>query len=127
MKMQAIRCSIAVSFLATLPALAQPDAAQQLRLDGEVGLGVFGKQAIVRGESSETSVLPYVFAQYGRLFGRIDTFGVKTLPVGYGHLEISTRIMQDSVEPDDSATARPVHLPGHTLRRLRAGRPARLR
>lgn len=106
-KRKAIRCGIAAILLAALPALAESESAEAkpLRLDGDVGLGVYGKQAVVRGKSAETAVLPYVFAQYGPLFGRIDTFGVKTLPVGYGHLEISTRVMQDGLEPDEPALA----------------------
>jgi MipA family protein len=105
MKRSAIRFGILAFLLVAWPALAEqaPDGPNAAHLDGEVGLGVFGKQAIVSGKSSETAVLPYVFAQYGSLFGRIDTFGVKTLPVGYGHLEISTRVMQDGVEPDNPA------------------------
>jgi MipA family protein len=85
-------------------ALAQSSDAGSARLEGDVGLGVFSRQAIVRGESNDASVLPYVFATYGRLFGRIDTFGVKTLQVGYGHLEISTRVLQDGLQAN-AATA----------------------
>lgn len=73
-------------------------ADQPTRLEGDLGLGLFTRQAIVRGESRDATVLPYVFATYGRLFGRIDTFGVQTASFGYGHLEISTRVLQDGVK-----------------------------
>lgn len=106
---------VVVVMAAALPAAADDGAAVPARLDGDVGLGVFGRQAIVRGKSAETSVLPYVFAQYGPLFGRIDTFGVKTLPVGYGHVEISTRVLRDGMRPDDPALA--------GLRERKASRP----
>lgn len=83
-----------------LAAVAAPAADDGPRLIGDVGPGVFARQAIVRGQSADASLLPYVFAQYGRVFGRIDTFGVKTLPVGWGHLEVSTRILQDGLDPE---------------------------
>lgn len=99
----AYRLALGIPLALALPAIAEDE--RSLRLTGDVGLGVFGRQAIIRGERSETVVRPYVFAQYGRLFGRIDTFGVKTAEVGYGHLEISTRILQDGFEPDSALTA----------------------
>lgn len=92
----------ALSFALALPAVAQE--AGSARLEGDLGLGVFARQAIVRGESNDTSVLPYVFATYGRLFGRIDTFGVKTVQMGYGHLELSTRVVQDGLQANAATT-----------------------
>jgi outer membrane protein len=67
---------------------------------GDLGLGVFSRQGTYRGESTRTDVLPYVYGQWGRLFGRVDTFGVQVLPLGHGHLEVSTRIVQDEMESD---------------------------
>jgi hypothetical protein len=102
--MQQIRhaSSLAVLLTLSLPALA--DTERPLRLDGDIGLGVFTRQAILRGDTNDASVLPYVFATYGRAFGRIDTFGVMMMEVGYGHVEISTRVMQDAFERN-AATA----------------------
>jgi MipA family protein len=67
---------------------------------GDLGLGIFSRQGIYRGESTQTDVLPYVYGQWGRLFGRVDTFGFQALPLGHGFLEISTRIVQDHMESD---------------------------
>jgi MipA family protein len=67
---------------------------------GDLGLGVFAREGIYRGESSQTDVLPYVYGQWGRFFGRVDTFGFQVLPLGHGHLEISTRITQDAMDSD---------------------------
>ncbi|HZV54626.1 MAG TPA: MipA/OmpV family protein [Rhodocyclaceae bacterium] len=72
---------------------------------GDLGLGVFSRQGIYRGESTRTDVLPYVYGQWGRLFGRIDTFGVQALPVGHGFLEVSTRIVQDGMNGDSLKNA----------------------
>jgi MipA family protein len=106
MDRKASQLIIALGFIAAGPTVAETEAnaSRGWHLDGDVGLGVFSKQSIVRGKSARTSVLPYVFADYGPLFGRVDTFGLKTLPIGYGHLEISTRVMRDGIEGDASAT-----------------------
>lgn len=67
---------------------------------GDLGAGLFARQGTYKGESTQASVLPYVYGQWGRLFGRVDTFGVQALPWGYGHLEIGTRIQLDGMESD---------------------------
>ena len=40
-------------------------------------------------------MLPYLFADYGRFFARVDTFGIKMLPIGNGYLELVGRVSQD--------------------------------
>jgi outer membrane protein len=72
---------------------------------GDLGLGVYSRQEIYRGASTQTDVLPYVYGQYGRVFGRVDTFGFQVLPMGHGFLEVSTRIVQDAMESDSLKNA----------------------
>ncbi|MBU1236680.1 MAG: MipA/OmpV family protein [Gammaproteobacteria bacterium] len=67
---------------------------------GDLGLGVFSRQGIYRGESTQTDVLPYVYGEWGSFFGRVDTFGYRVMPLGHGFLEIGTRIVQDQMESD---------------------------
>lgn len=67
---------------------------------GDLGLGVFSRQGTYKGESTQTSVLPFVWGQWGRFFGRVDTFGVEVLPFGYGHLEIGTRVLLDGMDSE---------------------------
>lgn len=67
---------------------------------GDLGLGVYSRQEIYRGTTTETDVLPYVYGQWGRLFGRVDTFGFRVLPMGHGFLEVGTRIVQDKMESE---------------------------
>jgi hypothetical protein len=47
-----------------------------------------------------TLALPYVYGDWGRFFGRIDTFGVRTVPVGCGHLEVVARISTAGFDAD---------------------------
>jgi outer membrane protein len=64
-------------------------------LDGDIGLGGYYTRSIVRGTGDTLSVLPYADFKYGRVFARVDTLGIKTLELGYGHLELVGRISRD--------------------------------
>jgi outer membrane protein len=62
---------------------------------GDIGLGGYYTGNIIRGNQNQTNVLPYMDFTYGRMYARIDTFGIKTLPLGYGHLRLVGRFSQD--------------------------------
>lgn len=53
------------------------------------------EQSPVRNDSSRPSLLPFAFFDYGRMYARLDTIGIKTLPVGYGYLELAGRVKFD--------------------------------
>ena len=65
------------------------------RFDGDIGLGAYTARSIIRGGRTSTAILPYANFDYGRLFARIDTFGIKTAKLGNGYLELATRYEQD--------------------------------
>lgn len=93
---------------AALPSAAQPagDPAAppfENRLTGDLGVGVYWRSELVRDTGSSTSVLPYVYADWGRAFGRLDTLGVKLVPVGWGHLELVGRISLEGWDADAPA------------------------
>jgi outer membrane protein len=67
-------------------------------LTGDVGLGAYYTKSTMRGMSDKLSALPYLDAEYGRLFARVDTLGVKTEALGYGYLELVGRISQDGLD-----------------------------
>lgn len=71
-----------------------------LRIDGDIGVGGYYTRSIIRDKPDLVSVLPYGYFDYGRMFLRIDTFGIKTMKVGYGYLEIAGRIRQDGFTAD---------------------------
>lgn len=70
-------------------------------LRGDLGLFANATSSPINGIGSSTSLLPYAYFEYGRLFGRIDTFGIKTMPLGYGHLELVGQIRQDGFQTAD--------------------------
>jgi outer membrane protein len=65
------------------------------RMDGDIGLGGYYTRSIIRGNNDALSVLPYADFEYGRMFARVDTLGIKTLKMGYGNLELIGRISMD--------------------------------
>jgi MipA family protein len=67
---------------------------------GDLGLGVYSRKEIYHGTSSQTDVLPYIYGQWGRFFGRVDTFGFQAMSMGHGFLEVSTRVVQDQMDSD---------------------------
>jgi outer membrane protein len=74
---------------------------------GEVGGMLVGAQPLVQGASGTVSALPYVYGDWGRFYARVDTLGVKTLPMGEGHLELVTRVSTEGFKAHktDFATA----------------------
>jgi len=84
-----------------LSTTAQASAAEfKSQLDGDVGLGGYYARNIVRGDPDGMSALPYLDFKFSRMFARVDTFGVKTLELGYGHLELVSRFSQDGFKTD---------------------------
>jgi outer membrane protein len=73
------------------------------RFTGEVGVGAYLKRGMVKDVGGSVMVLPYVYGDYGRFFARVDTLGVKTLPLGTGHLELVARISTDGFDADGPA------------------------
>lgn len=96
--------AVALALAGCAPAAAQPAStarpAFENRLTGDLGAGVFARGEVARGTGASTTVLPYVYADYGRFFGRVDTFGVKTLPLGAGYLELVARIGTEGFDAD---------------------------
>lgn len=95
-------CSVACLCAALLSAAANAEEFKS-QIVGDIGLGGYYTGDIIRGDQNQTSILPYVDFNYGRMFARIDTFGIKTLPLGYGHVELVGRFSQDGFDTKASA------------------------
>lgn len=88
------------------PGLALAQAAPLTdKLTGDVGGAVYTSQSVIRSKNAETIVLPYGFFDYGRFFARVDTVGLKTVPLGYGYLEVVGRVSQDGWRANTPALA----------------------
>jgi outer membrane protein len=85
--------------------LIAPACAEEFKsgIVGDIGLGGYYSGNIIRGNQNQSSVLPYVDLDYGRMFARVDTFGIKTLPLGYGHIELVGRFSQDGFDTNAPA------------------------
>lgn len=65
------------------------------RIAGDVGGAIYTSTNPVKGDGNTLIAVPYGYFDYGRFFARFDTFGIKTLPLGYGYLEFAGRINLD--------------------------------
>ncbi len=74
-------------------------------LNGDVGAAVYRTPAITRTAEPSNAVLPYVYADYGPFYARINTLGYKAMPLGAGHLELAMRISQEGYRPEQAGIA----------------------
>jgi len=91
-----IAAALSISAL-SIPGIgtAQAPAAH---LDGDIGLAMVRDPAPSRGVSARTRLWPYLFFDYGPAFVRIDTFGLRTVPMGAGSLELVGRASRDGFD-----------------------------
>ena len=78
----------------------------QSRLQGDVGLAIYDTPAIARKVEHSHALLPYVYADYGPFYARINTLGYKLTPMGMGHLEVATRITLEGYSSTQAGIAR---------------------
>lgn len=64
-------------------------------IDGDIGAGAYFISRIVRGTPNQVGALPYGNFDYGRIFMRVDTLGIKTAKVGDGYIEITRKFSED--------------------------------
>jgi outer membrane protein len=83
-----------------VPAIA---LAQSGGFVGDVGGLVATSQAIVKGADYSTTALPYVYGDWGRFYARVDTLGVKMLPLGDGHIELAMRVSTEGFQSSKTA------------------------
>jgi outer membrane protein len=91
--------------VAALLAATVTRADEAPRFVGDLGLGVERAQAIAPGAAARTWVMPYVYGDLGRSFVREDTFGVKTVAIGWGALEAVARISTEGSDSDGPGLA----------------------
>lgn len=68
------------------------------RMQGDVGVAVYHSNNLVVAQRDTLIVVPFAYFDYGPYFARFDTFGIKTLPLGYGYLEFSGRVNLDGYQ-----------------------------
>lgn len=84
--MYPVRACAVTAALSFLHASAASAADNQL--SGDLGAGASWSESQIHGARHQTDALPYLNLEYGPAFARIDTFGMKVLPMAYGHVEI---------------------------------------
>jgi len=69
------------------------------RIQGDIGAAVYSQNAVTQGNSANIQLLPYAYFDYARFFARIDNFGFKTLPLGWGYVEIVGKYNPEGFTP----------------------------
>lgn len=98
--MRHLTACVLLGFSATLVSAQQAE-----HFVGDVGGMVVGSSALVRGADASTSALPYVYGDWGRFYARVDTFGLRAVPLGQGHLELAARVSTEGFEGHKTAYA----------------------
>jgi len=86
--------------LAALLGAAAARAGEAPHYVGDLGLGLQATPGAAPGASVRTRALPCAYGDLGRLFIREDTVGVRTLPVGWGALELVARASTEGSDGD---------------------------
>jgi MipA family protein len=100
--MRALRV-LALVALATAVRVARAEDAPHFV--GDLGLGLERPGPSAPGARARTRPLPYAYGDWGRLFVREDTFGVKLVPVGWGALEAVGRVSTEGTDADGPGLA----------------------
>ena len=84
-------------------AAAQAQDAFTDRFIGDFGGAAYATASPIKSKNAAVTALPYVYGDWGRTFARVDTLGVKTLPLAMGHLEGVMRVSQEGFDADTTA------------------------
>lgn len=90
--MAVVKHTVSVVVLLGMALQAGAQTPLEDRLTGDAGAAVYSTQKIVRTNGAKTFALPYAYFDHGRLYARVDTFGVKTARLGSGYVELAGRI-----------------------------------
>ena len=102
-----MRHAVATLAIAALASTAHAQAAPWPdRLSGDLGVSVGRTQSLAPGARARTWALPYAYADFGRLFVREDTFGVRLVPVGWGAIELVGRVSTEGEDDSGAGVAR---------------------
>ena len=70
---------------------------------GDLGAAAYTSASPIKSKATAAAALPYVYGDWGRTFARVDTLGIKTLPLAMGHVEAVMRVSQEGFEADTAA------------------------
>jgi len=93
----------AVALCWTVCAMAQAQDAFPDHFVGELGGAGYAASSLIKSKDDTVSVLPYAYGDWDRYFARVDTLGVKTVPLAMGHLEGVLRVSQEGFDANTAA------------------------
>jgi MipA family protein len=79
------------------------------RIVGDIGAAVYSTNLNIGSYGTQSMVLPYGFFDYKRFAMRIDQLAFKTLPIGFGFLEIVGKVDPDSYKVKSTINAQTIN------------------
>jgi len=79
------------------------------RIMGDIGAAVYSTNLNIASYGAQSTALPYGFFDYKRFAMRIDQLAFKTLPVGYGFIEIVGKVDPDSYKVKSTINAQTIN------------------
>ena len=73
-------------------------------LIGNLGVALYATHGPANRPHEAPLVLPFIYADYERVFVRVDTVGIKTMQIGAGYLELVGRINVEGAKADRTGT-----------------------
>ncbi len=64
-------------------------------------MALYNTPPVTRTADKTNTVLPYLYADYGNFYARVNTFGYKAVPLGSGHLELAARVSVEGYRAAD--------------------------
>ena len=94
-----------------IPSIAMEDISDGLpdRIVGDIGAAVYTSNLHIGTQGTQSFVSPYVFFDYKRFFARIDEFGIKTVKVAYGYLEVIGKVNLDTYKVKSSINSNSIN------------------
>ena len=95
-----------ISAVTTCLALGTTSTMAAEKLTGDVGMAIYHTPSIAKTHDTGAAALPYLYADWGKFYARVDTFGYKLSSMGAGHLELATRISLEGYKPASAGIQR---------------------
>jgi len=116
-RVQAARAVFLAAALVAAHAVAEPVSEADLpgHIQGDLGGLLGAERSPIRSDPTRLMLLPFAFFDYGRMYARLDTFGIKTLPVASGYLELAFRVKFDGYQTAHNPALQGIDLRHHSL------------
>jgi outer membrane protein len=101
--LSSLRSLLCAAAMVSVQAWAQSPVTEGFK--GDAGAMVVASRSVVQGGSTEQVLRPYVYGDWGRFLARVDTLGMRLVPLGQGSLELLARASTEGFKASGTARA----------------------